>query len=1468
MFVFLKGKTIKKGWKITIIAAALIMAVLAGGYLLLQNSAVQTYIIGKITEQLSRRTNSKISIGKVDFTFFNRIVLKNVLVAESNNDTIFYTELVSARIDTLRIRERKLILSELSFFKNQISVNRDSLNQFNFSTIFESLHSNDNDTNSSVYWKINCNQFNFQKSEIAYRNQKSEIEQHFFIHQLNLNVSDFANYGDSAAFRINDLTLNYNNNISINQFSANVTITKRKIDVQSLNMKSDKSEINNLNFLLNADENGVMFNRDMNFELQLSKSFVNLAEFSELISPLKEINEDIELEGRIYGTLNDLKGKDIIFKTGESTDINFDFYANGIDNLETMYLFLDLKKLETTVTDIIRFDVVKNGKKIDLHIPDSFYDSGLLSFKGNFSGFLSDFVTYGTLQSQMGIIKTDVSVIPKKEGIVSYNGRLTTTNFKLGRLLKTENIRDITFNGKVNGDYNFSDKSISGQFKGEIAKLEALDYEYKNITIDGYFLEKTFDGMISMNDSNLQFDFQGRLNLSNETPDFDFKLNVAKLVPAKLHISQDFYEAEMSFNMKANFTGDKIDNLKGVIAVDDGLYINRNGSLSLNGMKLISVPQESAMELTFYSDFFDVRIEGNYQFQDLIYTLKSNINKFIPALNFTPPRNLKPNQFNYRIVAKNIDDLTSVFAPGIQVETPFFLYGKMDSEQSDFQLEGSIPGFHYNNLWVRNIFISNKVVGDLYVSKIKFGEIFHKRGVSVFNFSINSEIANNILQNKIDWFGHNDSTGYSSIKSFSYFSTSEFSPFPKVKTDFLSSSIFLTDTAWQINQFTAFIDSSTIKVNNFEMFNKNQSITIDGNISKDSTELLFVNFKNIDLEYWQDNLAKQNSLKGIVSCSVVISEIYNQPLIIANASINNLVYKNQLIGNIDFHSNWDRLNSKVHSNLEIIKNGERSLQASGSYKPNDKTFDYLVKADSLPLTLLETVISDPFSEFAGTTTGQVKISGTTKKILMDGEVKVTNGSLLVDYTNTRYYIDDVVYFKSDTIQFKELNFSDVHRNRGKLNGVLVHDNFSNMLYNLTLVSPKMKVMGTTISDNEVFYGDAFANCKLKVLGRGLKVELSGSLTSLPGTNVNISMEYENAIQQYDFLEFVNTREFSAEEMYFYNPPKTDFTINFNIEVTPDAKIQLIYNSQIGDVIRAEGEGILLFGMNKYGEISLAGDYSVVKGDYLFTLQSILNKRFTIAPGGTIVWSGDPYNAIIDISAIYSLKTSVSDLNYNSANYLYQRIPVECVIILTNELINPTINFKINFPDENESFKSEIQQFLNTEEEINKQILSLIVLGKFYTPEYMRGNFQAQNPNMIGNTASELFSNQLSNWLSQISKNVDVGFKYRPGNSITNDELELALSTQIFNDRVILNGNIGNNVNPESKNSSQVVGDVDVRVKLTPNGKIQLKAYNHSNNDLIYETAPYTQGVGFSFKEEYNSFEELVQKIGSIFKKKE
>jgi len=1456
--------------KISIVAIALFIGLLAGSYLLLQSSRVQTYIIQKITAQLSGKTNAKISIGKVDISFFNQIILSDIVVATQNNDTILYSSLLAAKIDSFNISNQQLWIGELTLTENKIIVSRDSTNRYNFSFILDSLRTEKADTTTSQ-WQIACNQFNFYDSKIGFSQTSKEEVLHFFLDEINLNISEFANYADSAAFKINNLSLKYNNALRINQLSAQVQLTNKKVEIEELYLKTDSSVVNNMRVRMWAGENQQQLNDKMNFDFSLDKSQITLNDLSKFIPALSEMHENIEVSGRIYGDIADIKGKDLVFRTGKNTQATFDFYVNGIQNMENMYLFVDLKNLETTVRDITNFKIVRKGKTVNYLFPSALYDSGLFQFKGNFSGFLSDFVAFGTLKSKMGTIKTDISVIPGKDGKIAYNGKIVTSNFEVGKLFKIDNVGEVTFNGRVNGDYQSDSKKISGLFKGEIASAELQGYKYKNINLDGYFKDKMFDGMMSVNDSNLQFSFIGAVDLSKEAPSFDFSIQVEKVLPANLHLFGNIPQSELAFNMTAQFTGNKLDNLKGVIAVDKGYFKNKNGLLSLDGIKLISIPGNTSNELLFNSEYFDIVIQGNYQFQDLAYSVKKSLNQFIPSLKLNTPENFKSNVFTYRINAKHLDNITEIFLPGLVIETPFLLYGLFDSDKSEFELEGSIPGFTFRNVTYQNIFLSNKTIDEQYVSKLRIKEIQHESGVSFRNFSVNAEIADDRMHNTVNWYTKDDSTGYSYIESNSLFSYSEADRWPEITSDFLESQIYFAEKNWQIDPFKTKMDSTLITINQFNLHYNNQSLEIDGNISTDSTQTLILNARNIDLEDFQSGILKKNQVKGILNSSIYVSRIYNRPILVADANINQLEYQQQLFGDLILSSTWNPQNAEIESKLDIMKDKNRSLSVRGSYKPETQALNYKVDADSLPLQLLETVIGSELNNFSGTATGKIAVTGSLKKILMNGAIKVAKGGVMVDFTKVKYITDDTVFFKTDTIQFKNMTIRDENNNSGILNGILVHDNFRNMLYDINVSSPKIKVLGTTIKNNEIFYGDAFAKANVYIKGRGAVIKLSGSMVSLTGTNINISMEYENPIAQYDFLKFINATDETDKTKFINDMQRTDFTVSLNVEVTPSAKIQLIYNSQIGDIIKGEGEGIFFFEMNKYGDISLSGDYTVTRGDYLFTLQNVLNKRFTIAPGGTMVWSGDPYNAIINLNAIYKVKTSLSDLqpsSYGNSNFLYQRIPVECIIHLSEELINPTIKFDINFPDENEKAKSELQQYFNTDEEINKQILSLIVLGKFYTPEYVRGQFETSNPNMLGTTASELFSNQLSNWLSQISKSVDVGFKYRPGNAITNDELELALSTQIFNDRVILNGNIGNNVNTESKNSSQIVGDVDVRVKLTPNGKVQLKAYNHSNNDLIYETAPYTQGVGISFKEEYNSFQELMHKIGTIFKKKE
>lgn len=1435
------------------------------GFLLLQNSRVQTFLIRKLTEQLSLRTGAHLSIGKVHYIFFNRLTLNDVLLADSRNDTIFYTGRVSMKIDTLKIRKKRVAIEELIFSDNKIVVSRDSSGEYNFSFLTGSMQSGKDTVPGS--WSLGCNKFRFKNSELRYSDSYSPGKTAFFVRQLNLGIRNFVNKNDSLAFDITELSFNDGKKIELEKSSGHFCSTPGKVELTSFNLVTQKSKINNLSLLLQFPAGAGTRLKNLNADLQVSKSLVDFSELAELVPALRGMDEKIEFSGHIYGNIEDLKGKELTLKTGRNTLAVFDFYLNGLEDLESMYMFLDLKKLETTFGDIESFSFPENSKIRQLQIPETMMEAGLLRYNGNFSGFISDFVTFGTLQSNMGIIKTDLSLIPLENKAFQYKGRIQTTNFKLGKFLNQKNIGELTFNGEVNGSYNIGDKAIAGFFSGDIDKIEANRYVYRNIGLNGVYMDKMYDGMLSINDSNLQFTFLGRVDLGSQTPEFDFNLHLEKARLANLNFSRNFPKAEVAMNVKAKFTGSNLDNLKGAIIVEDGYYKNRFGDFDLKGLQLLSVPNGNKSELAFSSPYFDIEVKGQYEFQSIADALENNIRHFLPSFGFDIPPSIESNIFDFKINVKNIDELASVFTPGLSFNKPFFLYGSMNSNLYTLELEGSIPEINYKGWQVRDVFIGNKIIDKNYTSKFNFGEIGFNDRFRVFDVNIRSEAANNVLSNNIEWKSDMAKTDISTIQSRSYFTPIPSSVFPSVRVEFLPSKIYLGGEPWNYKGFYAKIDSSHVKIETFVMSNEKQQVTIKGSVSKDSTEVLTLNLEDINLSDLNGE-KKGKKLDGTLSCSVAVSNLYRTPVVVADVKIDTLKIDELTVGDVYLASWWDDVEKIIHSELEIADHHKKSLSASGYYRPETREINYIAVADSLPAKLLETVIAGGLSDFSGFASGSVIIHGSLDKIKMDGAVRAENAGIKVDYTQVKYFLDDSIRFKTDTIWFKNITIADRENNTGKFDGILVHDNFNNMLYDLRVSSRKIMALNTTSSDNELFYGDAYANANISITGRGSVVRLEGTATSLPGTSVNISMMYESEMQQYDFLEFISNEE-SENETYTFKPkPSFDFSMKLTTEVTPDAKVQLIYNSQIGDVIKAQGEGILLFEMNKDGDISLSGDYTVTKGDYLFTLQNVVNKRFTIAPGGKIIWSGNPYNAIIDISAIYRLKTSVKELlSYPGSDKLSQRVPVECIIKLTDELVNPTIAFEIDFPDDKEGIKDELLQFFNTEEEKNRQILSLIVLGQFYTPEYLRGRYETQNPNMIGTTASELFSNQLSNWLSKISNSFDVGLNYRPGNSITADELELALSTQIFNDRVTIDGNIGNNVSPESNSSSQIVGDVDIRVKLVPNGKIQFKAFNHANNNLIYETAPYTQGIGLSFKEEYNSVRDLLQKIKSLFVKK-
>jgi hypothetical protein len=418
------------------------------------------------------------------------------------------------------------------------------------------------------------------------------------------------------------------------------------------------------------------------------------------------------------------------------------------------------------------------------------------------------------------------------------------------------------------------------------------------------------------------------------------------------------------------------------------------------------------------------------------------------------------------------------------------------------------------------------------------------------------------------------------------------------------------------------------------------------------------------------------------------------------------------------------------------------------------------------------------------------------------------------------------------------------------------------------------VLNTKPKDNNLFYGTAYATgvTTIKTGSSSLSFDISAKTGRY--TKISIPLNSSETISEYSFITFTDADSLAREATNTKtSPPATNtvlgMDLNIDLEITPDAEVKLIFDEKVGDEITGTGSGNLNIKLDQKGNFGIYGDYTIEGGTYLFTLKNILNKKFKVENGGKISFNGDIDNAEIDMKAIYTanalLSTLLQDDKYN------ERTDVECQINLSGKLFNPVVRLDIYLPRADESTRSLVKNSITTEEELSRQFLYLLVMNSFYsnTSSSNQGSSTTQTgTSAMAVTTTEMVSNQLSNWLSQISNDFDVGFNYRPGGytDINPSEVELAFRTQLLNDKVTINGNFDVRGANSSTNTDNLTGDFEVEYKLTE--KIRLKVFNRFNNPYAGKQSDYTQGFGIFYRQEFDKFSNLFRKKEKSDMKKE
>ncbi|NCD43436.1 MAG: translocation/assembly module TamB, partial [Bacteroidia bacterium] len=403
---------------------------------------------------------------------------------------------------------------------------------------------------------------------------------------------------------------------------------------------------------------------------------------------------------------------------------------------------------------------------------------------------------------------------------------------------------------------------------------------------------------------------------------------------------------------------------------------------------------------------------------------------------------------------------------------------------------------------------------------------------------------------------------------------------------------------------------------------------------------------------------------------------------------------------------------------------------------------------------------------------------------------------------------------------------DPRGNRLIVNGGLKHQYFDDFELDMNLDFQEIQVLKTTSMDNSSFYGRIYSSGDLSIQGSLDNLFITANVNTNTGTDIFVPVTYSISVGANDFITFVNPYDTLTKTVIAVPPPSgSGINIETRIQVDPNTKMKIFLPDNMGNM-DVRGYGDIRFLMDDEYNYEIFGDYEIEGGSLLFTLQNVIRRSFNIRQGGRIKLTGDPMDAELNVEAIYHLRAGLNGLPTADTSMSSRRIPVDCVLGLSGPVSNPIIDFKIEMPDVDEQTRELIYSTIDTSNNtlMTQQMLSLLVLNSF--------SFSSPNTALtsgLGATSFDILTNQLSNWLSQISKDFDIGINYRPGDEITQEEMEVALRTQLFNDRVIIDGNIGVMGSDNAENASNIVGDVNVEVKITRDGRLRLKAFNKSND---------------------------------------
>ncbi|WP_455669480.1 translocation/assembly module TamB domain-containing protein [Phocaeicola sp.] len=1463
-----------KSFKYTVrILLGTLLGVYLGIIVLLNIPYVQGKLSVFVAKELKTVLNTEVSVGRIDMGLLNRIIVEDVQLHDRRNEELLKVARLSARFEFLPLLKGKVTISSVQLFGFTVNMNRETPESVpNFQFVLDAFASKDTvKTESNLDLRINS--VLIRRGRIAY-DVLSEPEtpgkfnaNHLSIRNLAATLSLKALRSDSLNAAIRRISFDEQSGFSLQKMSVKVTANNHRLDIKDFGVELAHTTLKVDSLTLKYDSLPELPKMAENVTYDGSlKAMVVLKDIAPFVPALSRFEEPLDLRMEFSGHGKNLDCPSLRLTNNHGLMIMGETALSNWDAGMDMYIYGKLANLTMNKEGMDFLMTNLTGK-----VPPIVQRLEYVRFNGEAAGYLHDLTVTGLFHTGVGAVKADVMMsIDEDSKSRTYSGNVASEGLDLGKLLNQEKkLGLVDFNVELKG-FNYKNHYPESYIKGVVSSFEYSQYQYENIMLDGVYKDGGFNGKLSMDDENGSVQIDGNFNIAKEVPDFNLKAAIRNLRPHDLHLSDKYEDADISLNLMADFTGKSIDDMNGRISLDS-LQLNApdGGDYFLDNLTITAGQVSEGKELRVNSSFMTAVVRGEYSYHTIPASVIQTVQRYIPSLlsikdNMPDPH----NNFKFDIRLESAEVFSKLFQIPLELHLPVSIGGYFNDGEEKLHVEGYFPDFKYNGTHYDSGVLLCENPSDQFKCSLR-GAMLMKSG-AMLNLSVEANAKDDRLETTVNW-GNNTNVTYGGkfAANTRFFKTEGSRPILQADIDILPTRVVLNDTVWNIHPSHIAVDSGRVFIDNFLFEHKDQYLRVDGRLTPKETDSCRVDLKNIKLDYVLDIVQFDDVLfGGLVTGKVDLKSVMKDPVMQTRLNVHNFSLNHSLLGEADITGVWDKELGGVRLDAKIAEQGISATHVTGYVSPKLKGLDLLIHADSTNVGFLQPFIDGIFSDINGRVNGHVRLYGDFKHLDLEGEVRAKMDAK-IDVLNTYFQIrDDSIHISSGSLDFRNVRVYDRESHDGLVNGYLHHTKLKNLMYHFNIHGNNLLMYDTREAGEMPFYGRVYGTGNVVLNGGNNAMTVDASLTTGNNTSFTYITGVTTEAASNQFITFVDKtpkRIHDNVETNLYHHsnvqkdkeeegPPMDLRINMLIDATPSATMKIIMDPVAGDNITATGNGNLQVNYFNKGDFRMFGSYVIDQGLYKLSMQEVIRKDFTLQSGGTVTFTGDPYQANLDVQAVYTVNSaSLSDLVADPSRN-QGTIKVNCLMNLTGSLSNPDIKFDLELPTVREEDRELVRSVTSTEEQMNTQIIYLLGIGKFYTYDYTNND---QSSNATSSLAFSTLSGQLNNMLSQWmdNKNWNIGANLSTGEKGWTDvEAEAMLSGRLLNNRLMINGNFGYKENVMA--NTNFVGDFEAIWLLTKNGDFRLRGYNQTNDRYFTKSTLTTQGVGIMYKKDFNKWDDL------------